>query len=98
MSRRTVLFRKKFGSSWTSRGGKGGMRTHQSGNGGSLDGLLPSARVRGKGTYLKDRDRNGSWTDNGTRGVGSIVTEAMNPEKMERIKKAVEGGGKHRRR
>lgn len=82
MSRRTILWRKKIGRSWSVKM-KGGSKTLTSGNGGSIEHIIPTTHVRGEGKYLK------GVSDRAGVGVGNTVTLPMTPEKEARVRRLV---------
>lgn len=87
MSRKTVAWRKKIGRTWSNRGQKGRTETHKSGNGGSIDGLIPTDRVASKG--VKQIYDNVSGTFSPGKAGSSPCTLPMKPEKEARIRALV---------
>lgn len=79
MSRRSVMWRKKYGATWETK-----KTSHSSQNGGSLDGLIPSARVISRGKKRIYSEATGGFTPG--KPSNSVVTEPMKPEKEARIR------------
>lgn len=72
------------------QGQKGRKETHSSGNGGSLEGIIPTKHARGRGTWLLGFESDGSpVAKRELRGVGHTCSLAMGDEKINRVRKLV---------
>lgn len=84
MSRNTVLWKRKYGSTWAEE--KNRNKVHSSQAGGNADHIFPGTHVKG----------TGRWLEHGG-GVGRTVTLPMHPEKEQRIRSQLNGKSTRRR-